>query len=194
MARLLYLKRRLDSLRTLGVAVEYFPHYVNRTVELHSLDVVLLSFILRGRGHHQIDDETFAVTGASLGVTHYGQHHSIVTDARGMDVINVYLDLEQHPLPVLPLLLPLHPRFQHRLNRIVQLRLEDPHPLAALLFAIQRELAGRPATRRRCGCIGNCFSSSAAGTRCGAGLCRRRPPRTGSNNSDNTSTTPTPSR
>ncbi len=153
MARLLYLKRRLDSLRTLGVAVEYYPHYVNRTVDLHSLDVVLLSFILRCRGHHQIDDETFAVTGASLGVTHYGQHHSIVTNARGMDVINVYLDLEQHPLPVLPrelqevlpLLLPLHPRFQHRLNRIVQLRLDDPRPLAALLFAIQRELADRPA-------------------------------------------------
>ena len=140
-------------MRTLGVAVEYYPHYVNRAVDLHSLDVVLLSFIVRGRGHHQIDDETFAVTGASLGVTHYGQQHSIVTDARGMDVINVYLDLEHHPLPVLPrelqevlpLLLPLHPRFQHRLNRIVRLQFDDPQPLADLLFSIQRELKERDA-------------------------------------------------
>ena len=153
MAQRFHLKRRHDSLRTLGIAVEHFPRYVNRATNLHSLDVVLLSFILGGRGHHQIDDETFAVTGASLAVTHYGQQHSIVTDARGMDVMNVYLDLEHHPLPVLPrelqavlpLLLPLHPRFQHRLNRIVQLHFDDPKPFAALLFSIERELAERPA-------------------------------------------------
>jgi AraC-like DNA-binding protein len=153
MAQRFHLKRRYDSLRALGIAVEHFPHYTNRAVNLHSLDVVLLSFIVKGRGYHQIDDETFAVTGASLAVTHYGQQHSIVTNARGMDVINVYLDLEHHALPalprelqaVLPLLLPLHPRFQHRLNRIVQLRFDDPRPLAALLFSIQRELSDRPA-------------------------------------------------
>ena len=93
---------RHDSLRTLGLAVECFPRYVNRTVNLHSLDAVLLSFILRGRGYHQIDDETFTESGASLAVTHYGQKHDIVTGPQGMDVINVYLDLERHSLPVLP--------------------------------------------------------------------------------------------
>jgi len=147
------LKYRLDSLRPLGIAVEFYPHYVNRRVRLHSLDVVLLSFILKGRGQHHIDDETFAERGASLAVTHYGQKHDIVTDRRGMDVLNVYLDLENHPVPVLPrelqgvlpLLLPLHPRFQHRLNRIVRLQFADPRPLAALLFAIRDELKRREA-------------------------------------------------
>lgn len=150
---MLTLKKRHPSLRTLGLAVEYFPRYVNRKARLHSLDVVLLSFIIRGRGRHQIDDETFAETGASLAVTHYGQRHDILTDRRGMDVINVYLDLEHHPLPVLPrplqpvlpLLLPLHPRFVHRHNRIVRLQFDDPRPLAQLLFAIQRELQNREA-------------------------------------------------
>ncbi|MCE0497465.1 MAG: helix-turn-helix transcriptional regulator [Methylacidiphilales bacterium] len=144
-------KRHLSSLRTLGLAVEYFPGYINRKIRMHSLDVVLLSFIIRGRGRHIIGTEVFEETGASLAVTHYGQQHDILTDGRGMDVVNVYLDLQNHPLPtlprelqsVLPLLLPLHPRFQHRLNRIVRLEFENPRPLADLLFSIQRELDTR---------------------------------------------------
>lgn len=147
------IKQRLPSLRSLGIAVEYFPHYVNRRTRLHGLDVVLLSFILRGRGRHMIGDEAFTENGASLAVTHYGQQHDILTDARGMEVINVYLDLQVCPLPplprglqpVLPLFLPLHPHFQHRLNRIVRLEFVDPKPFAEHLFAIQRELKDRPA-------------------------------------------------
>jgi len=145
------LTQRLPSLGTLGIGVEYFPHYINRKIRLHALDVVLLSFIIRGRGKHIIDDEAFVETGSSLAVTHYGQKHDILTDGRGMDVINVYLDLQHHPLPalphdlggILPLLLPLHPKFQHRLNRIVRIHFADPWPAARLLFAMQHELQRR---------------------------------------------------
>lgn len=143
------LKHKFLSLKNLGIAVEYFPGYTNRKVNLHSLDVVLLSFILRGTGRHLIENEEYVECGASLAITHYGQRHDILTDKdKSMDVINVYLDLQHHLLPVLPavlqpvlpLLLPLHPRFAHRLNRIVRLQLNDPQPLAQELFAIQREL------------------------------------------------------
>ena len=145
------LKRKFPSLKNLGIAVEYFPGYTNRKANLHSLDVVLLSFILRGCGRHLIDNDEFVERGASLAITHYGQRHAILTDKRGMDVINVYLDLQRHALPVLPAtlqpvlprLLPLHPRFAHRLNRIVRLQFNDPQPLAQQLFAIQRELQTR---------------------------------------------------
>lgn len=145
------IKQGLPSLRALGIAVEYFPRYIHREMNPHALDVVLLTFILRGRGRHVIGDETFAESGASLAVTHYGQRHDILTDSRGMDIINVYLDLQNHPLPslpqalqpVLPLFLPLHPRFQHRLNRIVRLQFDDPQPFAELLFAIQNEIKNR---------------------------------------------------
>jgi AraC-like DNA-binding protein len=146
------LKRRMPSLHNLGIAVEYFPRYINREINLHALDVVLLTFVLRGRGRHVIGDETFAESGASLAVTHYGQQHDILTDSRGMDIVNIYLDLQNHPLPslpralqaFLPLLLPLHPCFQHRLNRIVRLQFDDPRPFAELLFAIQSEIENRP--------------------------------------------------
>ncbi|MCE9613609.1 MAG: AraC family transcriptional regulator [Lentisphaerae bacterium] len=145
--------RRVPTLATLGVGVEYFPGYVNRRVNLHALDAVLLSFILRGRGQHIIDGETFDEGGGSLAVTHYGQRHDILTDAQGMDVMNVYLDLRNVPLPplpgelqqVLPLLLPLHPGFRHRLNRIVRLQFDDPQPAAALLFGMRREVQQREA-------------------------------------------------
>jgi AraC-like DNA-binding protein len=145
-------RTKADPVKTLGIGVEYFPRYINRRPRLHSLPVVLLSFILRGHGRHIIDADEFEERGASLAVTHYGQAHDIITDEAGMDIINVYLDLQHHPLPVLPQplqgvlaqLLPLHPRFVHRQNRIVRLQFDDPQPLADLLFAIERELRAQP--------------------------------------------------
>jgi AraC-like DNA-binding protein len=135
------------ALHAQGFAVEYFPRYINRRANPHSLNVVLLSCVLRGHGHHIIGDQVFEEHGNSVAVTHYGQRHDIVTDEHGMDVINVYLDLQSHPLPslarelseVLPLFLPLHPQFVHRLNRIVRIEFDDLTPLGNLLFAIRDE-------------------------------------------------------
>jgi hypothetical protein len=113
---------RYPALKRIGLAVEYFPRYVHREEDLHTIDVVLLSVILRGRGRHLLDNEVRAVKGSSVDVTHYGQKHDIVTDARGMEIYNVYLDLRNHTLPVLPeslrttlsAILPIHPRFAHQ--------------------------------------------------------------------------------
>jgi AraC-like DNA-binding protein len=150
--RQIQVRDRHPSLQTLGIAVEHYPRYVNRHPEPHSVDVVLLSFIVRGRGVHHIDEERFDESGSSLAVTHYHQRHTIVTSPRGMEIINVYLDPARHVLPMmpdeglqrlLPLLIPLHPRFAHRLNRIVRLQFENPAPLAGHLLAISRELIRR---------------------------------------------------
>jgi AraC-like DNA-binding protein len=150
--RQIQVRGRHPSLQTLGIAVEHYPHYVNRREDLHFVDVVLLSFIVRGRGTHHVDDERFDESGASLTVTHYHQRHTIVTSARGMEVINVYLDPARHVLPampderlqrLLPLLIPLHPRFAHRLNRVVRLQFDRPNPLSGHLLAIKQELADR---------------------------------------------------
>lgn len=139
-----------------GVAVEHFPHYVNSERRMHGIEYVLLSFIVSGSGSHFIDDDRFEESGASLGVTHYGQQHDIVTSPSGMEVINVFLDLERYPLPtlpddlqlVLPLLLPLHPNFVHRLNRIVRLQFDDPEPMAGWLLAMEREMEEKPPGHR----------------------------------------------
>jgi AraC-like DNA-binding protein len=144
---------RHPSIRRHGLAVEYFPRYIHREEDLHSIDVVLLSVILRGRGRHLLGDEIHPVTGCSVDVTHYGQMHDIVTDRRGMEIYNVYLDLRNHTLPVLPeslrptlsAILPIHPRLAHQLNRHVSVRLEQADRLVASLRRIEEEMnSSRP--------------------------------------------------
>lgn len=115
------------------------------------MDVELLSFILRGNGRHVIEGDVFEEKGSSLAITRHGQCHDILTDSHGMEIINVYLHLQNHNLPilpaefhgVLPLLLPLHPHFAHSKNRIVRLQFDDPEPLAELLHSIRRELENK---------------------------------------------------
>ena len=136
------------SIKRYGLAVEYLPKYIHRVEDLHSVDVVLLSFTLRGRGRHLLGDEVHQITGGSVAVTHYGQMHDIVTDSRGIDIYNVYLDLRNHTLPVLPeslrptlsAILPIHPRLLHHLNRRVWIRIDQPDRLAASLRRIEEEM------------------------------------------------------
>jgi AraC-like DNA-binding protein len=142
------LRDRVPTLKKFGFAVEYFPRYVNRTPRQHSVNVVLLSVIVRGRGWHHLGDEVQRETGGSVAVTHYGQQHDIVTDARGMDIYNVYLDLRHHPLPTLPeslrptlsAILPVDPRLQHHLNRRVWIKIDRPESFAGTLARIEQEL------------------------------------------------------
>ena len=121
------------TLDELGFAVEYLQNWENKILRLHNPGVVLLSVFIRGNAIHVMGDERYEETGGSLGVTHYGQLHDIITGEGGLDMVNVYFDLENHPLPrlpqdlqkVLPELLPLHPSFHNRLNRSIRLVFND---------------------------------------------------------------------
>jgi AraC-like DNA-binding protein len=139
---------RYPSLRTTGLAVEHYPCYRNFKLHPHSLDVVLMSFVVVGHGRHYMGSHVFEEEPGCLGITHYGQEHDIITDRGGIDIYNVYLDLAGHDLPslpaefrdVLPEVLPLHPHFQNYLNRRVHIRFEDPNRVAWLLGQMEREL------------------------------------------------------
>lgn len=140
--------RLFPSLRQTGIAVQHFPKYVKRRYSPHSVDVVLLSVILGGRGQHMLGDEVYDETGSSVAVTHYGQEHDIVTGPEGMEIYNVYLDLRNHPLPPLPerlrpmrsSLFSLHPNLQHHLNRRVRIPIDDPQRFAGSLRRIVEEM------------------------------------------------------
>lgn len=127
--------------------MQYFPHYVNKEPRPHRVDVVLLSLTVGGRGRHIMDEEEYWEAPGSLGITHYGQMHDIVTEDEGIAIFNVYIDLRNHPLPVLPKalrdvlagILPLHPHLCHRRNRHVHLRLEDEREAVHLLKRILYE-------------------------------------------------------
>jgi len=76
-------KERFESLKKIGLATEHFPSYVNLESRLHKVDVVLLSFIIKGKGVHLMEGEKFPESGTSLSITHYEQNHCIITDRAG---------------------------------------------------------------------------------------------------------------
>ncbi|MFZ2656487.1 MAG: AraC family transcriptional regulator [Victivallales bacterium] len=155
------ISKTLDSL---GVAVRFFPGYVNRKLHLHSTDIVLLSFILRGKGKHHLGDNVYDEKPGYLSITHYGQYHDIITGPRGMDIMNIYLDLKRHPLPSLPLelqsvlpeILPMHPCLQNKLNRMTRLFIKDHMAVARNLFAIEDEV--RAAKKGFQAAVGHCLT------------------------------------
>ena len=140
--------QRLPPLHEFGLATQHFPHYTNEKAYQHKLDVVLLSFILKGSCIHVIDDQRYPARGPSIGITHLNQTHCLITDTTEIDVLNIYLDLERVRLPELPSplqqmvprLLPLNPRFMNKLNRIQQLDLPATSPLPDIARSMDREL------------------------------------------------------
>lgn len=141
----------LKTLQEIGVATQNFPNYANDKLFVHRLDVVLLSFIMRGTCMHLIDDRRYRARGPSIGITHLDQTHCIFADAPGIDIMNIYLDLERVSLPemptplqeLVPRLLPLNARFVNQLNRVQQLDLPEDSPLPAVAQWLDRELSGQ---------------------------------------------------
>ncbi len=142
----------LPTLAQIGLATQWFPHYTNDTLFTHRLDVVLLSFIMRGAGEHLIDDRRYPVQGPSIGITHLDQAHCILSGAEPLDIMNIYLDLERLRLPELPeplqgmvtQLLPLNVRFVNRINRVQQLDLPPDSVLPIVAQWLHRELTLQP--------------------------------------------------
>jgi len=139
------------GLESIGLAAQFWPGYTHRKLNLHSPAIVLLSFIVRGHCWHILGDNTYEENGGSLGITHYGQFHDIITDEHGADIMNLYLDLTRCALPhlphdllkVLPTILPLDPCFQNHFNQRTRLVFSHPNEVTMKLFAIERELVER---------------------------------------------------
>ena len=148
MARILPEKRQ--TLATHGISLVHYPAYQNHRQRMHSVDVLLLSCILGGRGTHYIENDRFDEASASVSVINYGQEHDIVTDGP-MEIVNVFLDLDRAPMPdlpfelrsILPSVLPLHRNLQHKLNRVVHLPFGNDELLRPILLALRDELRGQ---------------------------------------------------
>ncbi len=144
--------RSHPTLAALGLATRHFPNYVNQQYSPHRLDVVLISFIFSGNAVHVIDDDRFPSSGPTLGITHIDQHHSVMTDAAGIEIMNIFLDLDRLVLPVLPpplndyvhRLIPLQPRFANKLNRILRVELNDGAGIVNVARNLHRELVAQP--------------------------------------------------
>lgn len=140
------IRGRLTTLEHFGIAAEPFPSYVNPQLDLHGVDVVLLTFVLSGEGRHVSGGREYSVKEPSVGITRTGEKHSLVTGDRPLDVVNVYLDVEYHPLPTLapPLdlalsaLIPFSAAVVSRhatFSQIALTRLDEVEPLLRMLVA-----------------------------------------------------------
>ncbi|PCJ63017.1 MAG: hypothetical protein COA79_02580 [Planctomycetota bacterium] len=138
-------KKSFPKINEVGFAIEEFIGYRNDTPFLHGTDVVLLSYIKKGKGTHYMGSRSFEETPGMICVTHYGQQHSIVSE--NMDIINIYLQPDIHPLPhlpkplhnVLPNIIPLHPNFYHKLNEAVRVKIMDKQKFDLLLDCALKE-------------------------------------------------------
>ena len=140
---------RHDSLRTLGIGMEYHPCYINPgTDSPHSLDIILLSFIIKGNVVHHLDDETYPESDLSLSIINYDQQHTISTTEDGAEIMNIFLDLKHDILPVmpdslqdaLPLFLPVHISMQNKLNRMLRINFLEDDNVLPLLMQMNQEL------------------------------------------------------
>ncbi len=126
----------------MGFAIAHFPSYTDtRATSPHGHDILEANFIVRGTARHIIENTERVCPPGSLGIVHYGQAHSLMTDSAGVEVFNIYLDPARHAPPVLPepfasaaaSLFPStpHPGAPRGLTSFLQF--EDPAPLAHLL-------------------------------------------------------------
>jgi AraC-like DNA-binding protein len=96
-------KRSLASLEAIGFAVGHFPCYHSGSHSSeHGHDILEANLVVRGHAFHRINGIERNCTPGSLGIVPYTQKHSLVTDEKGVEVINLYLDPVRHPLPDLP--------------------------------------------------------------------------------------------
>jgi len=139
----------ISSLRAIGIGMEHFPNYVNLTFDnTHSLDIILLSFIIKGEVTHHLESESYQETDFGLSIINYGQQHNIITTEKGAEIINIYLDLKHAILPelpdplqeVVPLFLPVHIGMQNKLNRMVRLNFTENDNVVVLLKEMAHEI------------------------------------------------------
>ena len=143
------LRARFPVLARTGVWTEHFPAFHSRASDhTNAHDVLYLSLVVRGRVAHRVDDEVWDEGPGGLSVVPYGVPHYIDTRGETVEVWNIYLDPQRHPLPALPdpthaaicRLLPLHPGLVHRRNRLTHVTLADPGAAHGLLATLACEL------------------------------------------------------
>ncbi len=124
-----------------GIEVNHYPTYVNTQINLHRVDVLLVSFIRQGEAEHVIGNDRFLQKSGSIAITYYGQLHDIITNDKGIIISNIFLNPEKVALPSLPgeldqlqhNLFPPFSGFGHYLNRSLHIPLLHPQSLEALV-------------------------------------------------------------
>jgi AraC-like DNA-binding protein len=124
---------------------------VHQHLNLHAVDAILFSFIVRGNGVHHLQDSTFEVHCGSVGITHFDEVHDILTDENGMEIFNIFINPEHFHIPHLPsplsetlhVILPQERLFRNILNRSIHLEIPQAPQLSGVVKMWMDELSSR---------------------------------------------------
>lgn len=132
------LQRRLQEY---GLAIEYFPAFVQAEHDFHSHGFIEILYVVSGSFEQIAADTLYEESSGSMTILNYNQYHSLRTTEGAVELYNIYLDPQKYPMPQLPSpldqrllsLIPLHPELGNRLNRIVHIETVDNRMTTGLL-------------------------------------------------------------
>lgn len=134
-------------LESTGLAVEYFPSFIQDQHDFHTHESIEMLFVINGTFRHVTADRTYDESAGGLTIINYNQFHTLKTPYGPVELMNLYWDLRKYPFPELPEslalrlheLIPAHPMLGHRLNRVVHLQIEKPEKATRLLTMLHEE-------------------------------------------------------
>ncbi len=139
---------RFKELESSGITTEYFPCYNTQNKNLHSLDIILLSYIISGNVIHYVDDKEYQEEANSLSIINIGQEHTILTGNGGAEIMNIYINpfvfktpqLEERLQNILPSVIPLNAINNTNINKITRIDFFKADRITEVLFLIDREI------------------------------------------------------
>jgi len=122
-----------DFLRLTGIAIEKFTSYCDLTVSKHGHDIIEMNYVSKGCALQKLENVSLEFPAGTLSMVNCDQSHNLITPYEPVDIVNIYIDMQQIELPLLPEkfkpvlreMLPLHPMLGHNLNRMLHLKIEE---------------------------------------------------------------------
>jgi AraC-like DNA-binding protein len=136
-----------NLLKDCGIAVQSFRGLTNYNVAQHSHDILEMLFIKQGHVKQRLEQREAIICQGCLTIINYGQSHNLYIGDEPADLINIYVDfsranfngIDESLKAKLREVLPLHPAFGHKLNKVIQLQIEQTDEFINALEAIELE-------------------------------------------------------
>ncbi|AQQ71344.1 Regulatory protein SoxS [Limihaloglobus sulfuriphilus] len=134
-------------LENCGIAVQSFRGLANYNVAQHRHDILEMLFIKQGQANQRLEQSETILSRGCLTIINYGQSHNLYIGSEQADLINIYVDfskanfngIDENLKTKLREILPLHPAFGHKLNKVIQLQVEQSDEFIHILEAIESE-------------------------------------------------------
>lgn len=145
-------RKQVAGLAELGLGCEVFERFHENSKTLHTHDLLEIAVVTGGDGRHLLTDGPHPAKPGSVVIVQQHQTHGYATGLTGLNLINIYMDLNRYRFPVLPneiqavipRILCVHPGLDHLMRSCVYLELNAPEFIVPLLQQLHIELTEQP--------------------------------------------------